>query len=260
MDEPAAGGDAPGEIPPPEPEPTAPFQAHVNKEGFLTFAPPKSETAESAALTADIVDLDHRIHRRLGSGSSDWAEVMGVLTNAANMLMWGRLGEARELFARAEMIWRAHLEERNRLRYLTGVGIGIVPAGAVSVIAVTLLSAFSPRTAPVHTLVLVCLFAAFGSATSVLTRLSSLPLGKETSTVTLIVSGAARPSVAVLFALTVYLAVLANLVSIHVGPPGTGASDAAAAAVAFAVGFSERLAKDVIVRISGDSTTTPGAG
>ncbi len=189
MDEPAAGGDAPGEIPPPEPEPTAPFQAHVNKEGFLTFAPPKSETAESAALTADIVDLDHRIHRRLGSGSSDWAEVMGVMTNAANMLMWGRFGEARELFARAEMIWRAHLEERNRLRYLTGVGVGIVPAGAVSVIAVTMLSAFSPRR-----------------------------------------------------------------------PPGTGASDAAAAAVAFAVGFSERLAKDVIVRISGDSTTTPGAG
>ena len=76
---------------------------------------------------------------------------------------------------------------------------------------------------------------------------------------TLIVSGAARPSVAVLFALTVQLAIVANLVSIHVGSTAAGASDAAAAAVAFAVGFSERFAKDIIVRISGDSPSTSGA-
>ena len=70
---------------------------------------------------------------------------------------------------------------------------------------------------------------------------------------TLIVSGAGRPSVAVLFALATQLAIVANLVSIHVGSAATGASDAAAAAVAFAVGFSERFAKDIIVRISGGS-------
>jgi hypothetical protein len=224
------------------------------------FAPPSEATPEAAELTADIVDLDHRIHRRLGHGSSDWAEVMGVLTNAANMLTWGRLAEARELYARAAAIWRAHLEERNRLRYLTGVAIGMLPAGAVSVIAVTTLSLYSPRTASAHTLALVCLFAAFGSATSVLTRLSSIPLAKEMSNVTLIVSGAARPSVAVLFALTVHLAILANLISVHVGSAATGVSDSAAAAVAFAVGFSERFAKDIIVRISGDSATTSRAG
>jgi hypothetical protein len=45
---------------------------------------------------------------------------------------------------------------------------------------------------------------------------------------------------------------VANLVAIRVGPNTTGVSDSAAAAVAFAVGFSERLAKDIIVRISGD--------
>jgi hypothetical protein len=101
--------------------------------------------------------------------------------------------------------------------------------------------------------VLVCLFAVFGSATSVLTRLSSIPLAKETSTLTLLVSGAARPVVAELFALTVHLAIVANLVAIRVGPDTTGVSDSAAAAVAFAVGFSERLAKDIIVRISGDN-------
>lgn len=226
--------------------------ADVNAEGFLTFIPLDPPTPETAALVADIVDLDHRIHRRLGMGSSDWEEVMGILKNAANMTMWDRLDEARQLYRRAEAVWRAHLEERNRLRYLTGVGIGIVPAGAVAFIAVIMLSQLSPHTASAHTLVLVCLFAVFGSATSVLTRLSSIPLAKETSNLTLLVSGAARPVVAELFALTVHLAIVANLVAIRVGPNTTGVSDSAAAAVAFAVGFSERLAKDIIVRISGD--------
>jgi hypothetical protein len=48
---------------------------------------------------------------------------------------------------------------------------------------------------------------------------------------------------------------VANLIAIHVGSATTGASDAAAAAVAFAVGFSERFAKDIIVKISGDTTS-----
>ena len=248
-------GGAPAEDPSPEPGLPPLFRAQVNEQGFLMFAPPSTPTVEGAALTADIVDLDHRIHRRLGVNSSDWNEVMGVLSNAANTLTWGRLDDARELFARAEAIWLAHLEERNRLRYLTGVAIGIVPAAAVSAIAVTAVSALAPRIAPAHTLALVCLFAALGSVTSVLTRLSSIPLAKEMNNSTLIVSGAARPSVAVLFALTVQLAIVANLVSIHLGSSVTGASDAAAAAVAFAVGFSERFAKDIIVRISGDSPT-----
>jgi hypothetical protein len=244
-------GDAPVENPRSELPP--PFYPYVNEQGFLTFAAPRKGTPEGAALTADIIDLDHRIHRRLGVNSSDWKEVMGVLENAANVLGYGRLADARELYMRANIIWLAHLEEKNRLRYLTGVAIGFIPAAAVSAIAVTTVSALAPRTAPAHTLALVCLFAAFGSATSVLTRLSSIPLAKEMSNPTLIVSGASRPSVAVLFALTVHLAIVANLVSIHVGSAATGASDAAAAAVAFAVGFSERFAKDIIVRISGGS-------
>lgn len=180
---------------------------------------------------------------------------MGILSNAALMLQYNRLGEARELYTRANAVWLAHLEEQNRLRYLTGVAIGIVPAAAVAAIAVTAVSAIAPRTAPAHTLALVCLFAALGSVTSVLTRLSSIPLAKEMSNATLIVSGAARPSVAVLFAVTVQLAIVANLVAIHVGAATTGASDAAAAAVAFAVGFSERFAKDIIVKISGDHSS-----
>lgn len=232
--------------------------AYVNEENFLTFMPPDPGTPESAELVAEIVDLDHRIHRRLGPNSPDWAEVMGVLMNAANMTTWGRLNEAQQLYVRAEAIWRAHLEERNRIRYLVGVGIGIVPAGIVSLIAVVALTQLSPRTESAHTLVLVCLFAVFGSATSVLTRLSSIPLAKETSALTLLVSGASRPAVAVLFALTAHLAVLANLVSIRVGPDSTGVSDSAAVAVAFAVGFSERLAKDIIVRISGDIPKAQG--
>lgn len=236
------------------PEPGSAFW-RINEQGFLLVAPPAQPSAEGAVLTAAIIDLDHRIHRRLGVSSSDWKEVMGVLSNAALMLQYNRLGEARELYTRANTIWLAHLEEQNRLRYLTGVAIGIVPAAAVAAIAVSAVSAIAPRTAPAHTLALVCLFAALGSVTSVLTRLSSIPLAKEMSNATLIVSGTARPSVAVLFALTVQLAIVANLVAIHVGSATTGASDAAAAAVAFAVGFSERFAKDIIVKISGDTTS-----
>jgi hypothetical protein len=256
MTEPAELGQTPPATPAGEREDVQPGQqpyAYVNAEGFLTFTPPDPPTLETASLVADIVDLDHRIHRRLGVGSSDWEEVMGILKNAANMTMWGRPDEARQLYGRAEAVWRAHLEERNRLRYLAGVGIGIVPAAAVAFIAVLMLARLSPGTASAHTLVLVCLFAVFGSATSVLTRLSSIPLAKETSTLTLLVSGAARPVVAELFALTVHLAIVANHVAIRVGPDTTGVSDSAAAAVAFAVGFSERLAKDIIVRISGDN-------
>ena len=77
-------GDAPVENPRFELPP--PFYPYVNEQGFLTFAAPRKATPEGAALTADIIDLDHRIHRRLGVNSSDWKEVMGVLENAANML------------------------------------------------------------------------------------------------------------------------------------------------------------------------------
>jgi hypothetical protein len=199
------------------------------------------------------VDLDHRIHRHLGQGSSDWQDVMGVLTNAANMLTWGRLEEARSLFARAQAVYQAHLEERNRLRYLYGVGIGIVPSAAVSVLAVSALRTLAPSTASAQLLALICLFAVFGSVASVLTRLSSIPLSREMSNATLFASGGSRPTVAVLFALTVHLALLANLLDVRVGA-GTGRiADTAALAIAFVVGFSERLAKDIIAKIPGGS-------
>ena len=34
---------------------------------------------------------------------------MGILKNAANMTMWGRLDEARQRYRRAEAVWRAYL-------------------------------------------------------------------------------------------------------------------------------------------------------
>ena len=98
-------GGAPTEDPSPEPDLPRMSWAQVSEQGFLQFAPPSPPTAEAAALTADIVNLDHRIHRRLGVNSSDWNEVMGVLMNAAGLLAFGRLDDARKLFGRAEAIW-----------------------------------------------------------------------------------------------------------------------------------------------------------
>jgi hypothetical protein len=235
-----------------ETQETFPPTAFINRNGQISFYPPSEATAESVSLVSDIVDLDHRSLRRLHKGSSDRDEVAGVLLNAANFTSYGDLEQGRTLFDRAQRIYSAMVESQNRVTYLQGVLLGLLPAAVLATALTITVSVLLPDVAPAHVLALVCFFAAIGSVTSVLTRLSTIDLDQEISRGLLLLSGVARPAVAVSFAAAIFMILESNLIDLRLGGTEKGLSDAAAVAIAFVVGFSERFAKDVITRISGD--------
>ncbi len=226
--------------------------AHINKDQYLEFGLPVNATEEQKALAADIVALDHRAHEQLGPDTPEWKEVMGVLRNAANVgLVYNEVPQARLDYKLAELAFLRYFEARNRIRYLLGLGVGVGVCTLLSgLLYVTAKSLSEPFIKP-GLLPLLCLFAGLGSLTSVLTRLDEIDLKFATSTKLVVISGAARPVVAICFALAIYLVLDLKLLDIKFGSPTEQNANSIFLISSFLCGFSERFAQDILSKVTG---------
>jgi hypothetical protein len=227
-------------------------QACVNRNDLLQFMPPGNSTPGQSALTADLVGLDHRAHEQLGPGTPEWKEVMGVLVNSANVgVLSNQVPQGRMLFQQAEQTYLRYFEAKNRIRYLIGLGLGVffctLFSGLLYLVARSLSQPFiKPGVLP-----LLCLFAGLGSLTSVLTRLDQIDLRFATSYQLIMISGAARPVIAICLALVVYLILDLKLLDIKFGSPTAENQNSIFLIASFLCGFSERFAQDILSKVAG---------
>jgi len=246
---PAQTGNATGASPQ---QPEYAMSAFINQDNFLEFALPPNASPEQKALTADIVQLDHRAHEQLGPGTPEWKEVMGVLINAANTgVEYNEVPQGRMLYKRAEEAFFRYFEAKNRIRYLLGLALGVgvctLFSSALYLVARSLSQPFiKPGLLP-----LLCLFAGMGSLTSVLTRLDQIDLKFATSVQLVMISGAARPLIAICFALVVYLVLDLKLLDIKFGTPTDQNQNSIFLISSFLCGFSERFAQDILSKVAG---------
>jgi hypothetical protein len=237
---------------PPGFDPSRPFYAFVNQDKYLTFGLPDPGLITNAQrdLAAQIQSLDHRAHEQLGPCTPEWTEVLGMLGNAANVgLVGNETGQAEKDYKMAETAFFGHIEARNRIRYLGGLMLGIlactVLAGGLYFTAKSLSQPFiSPRLLP-----LLCLFAGMGSLASVLTRLDQINLKLETDPWLVVFSGGARPIVAILLSLVIYLILDLKLIDVRLGSPTDANRNSIYFVTSFLCGFSERFATDILTKV-----------
>lgn len=233
----------------PDPLPDQPFVPCLNVDKYLVWQNGSGEDATT--LDIDMMSLDHRAHERLGPDTTEWAEVLGLLYNAAAVnSLNGNVKEARMIYERAEQTYLTALEAKNRIQYLLGLMLGILActfvAGFLFLIARCLAQPFvDPKLLP-----LLCLFAGIGSLTSVLTRLDQINLKFETSRELLMISGGARPIVAIFFALIVYLILELRVIDVKFGSPTASNANSIFLISAFLCGFSERFAQDILSKVA----------
>jgi hypothetical protein len=217
-------------------------------EYFLTFSPPDNPTPEEQRLVADIVIVDHRAHHQLHPKTREWEEVIRLLYNAVVFLHQHDTTEGRVILQEAERVYYHHNQTKNRIRYLLGAVAGIAVAAGVGA-ASLLLAKSLEQFVTTQLLVLLFVFAGIGSLTSVLTRISSIDLKRETSNFSVFVSGFSRPLIAIFFALIVYLILDTKIIDINLGNPTDTKAGAIYLVTSFLCGFSERFAQDIISRV-----------
>lgn len=128
--------------------------------------------------------------------------------------------------------------------------MGVAIIGAVLTHVVTLQIPELKNLTDSSTIASLFTFAAMGSVTSILTRLSSLDLREETSRKFVIYSAIARPFVAISFASVVYVILKYKIVAITLGGnTSKEVDDAVLWIAAFLCGFSERFASDILERV-----------
>ena len=226
---------------------------YINENKRLKFQVPAGATPEQQLLAADIITLDHRAYNRLKPNTREWAEVLGLLHEAAHMGLTNNHPEpARKLFDTAQDAYLHHLQAGNRWRYLVGMVVGGFVAGAVANVLLwvwgDILKDFTNLS--LDRLILISLFAGIGSVASILTRISSIDLKQELSARILMASAAFKPTVAIFLALVVFYAIDSDVVDIQFGESPTEAQKNGFFVVtSFLSGFSERFAADVISRV-----------
>jgi hypothetical protein len=223
---------------------------------ILKFYPPANPTPEQEAVIVDIASLDHRSLHRLRPGSSERQEVKRLLWNAVTACCErGSASQARLLYKKAEDAYYDFVQVRNRLRYLVGMLIGVLAAAVLGTCVVLLGGQLEPYVSP-GLLPLMMLFAGLGSIASVLGRLSSIDLRQEPSEVMILISGATKPLVAIIFAVVVFLILDSKVLDIKIGTSaGGGKNDGIYLVTSFLCGFSERFATDIISRVSFEKKT-----
>jgi hypothetical protein len=235
----------------------------VDEADLITFYAPPNATREQQILIADIVSLDHRSLHVLRAGTRQREEVKRLLWNTINQGLYdGRVSLARLLYEKAERAYYYHLQTANRMKYLLGMLAGCAVAGLFGALLAALPGVLEPNLPP-RLLAGLLLFAGLGSIASVLTRLSEIDLRQETSTYMLLVSGATKPVVAVVFALVVCLILDTKIIDVRFGASPEGKAGGLYLVVSFLCGFSERFAKDIISRVGppgSDAPQLPAAG
>jgi hypothetical protein len=215
---------------------------------ILKFFPPSSPTSEQDAFIADVVALDHRSLQRLKPKSSERQEVKRLLWNAIIAgLQNGSMPQARLLYQKAENAYYDYVQIRNRLRYLLGMALGIFISATLGGALMLVAHRFEAYISP-GLLVMIMLFAGLGSVASVLSRLSSIDLRQQPSDFMIILSGATKPVVAIIFAIVVFLILDMKILDVRFGS-ATDSGNKLYLVSSFLCGFSERFATDIISRI-----------
>jgi hypothetical protein len=168
--------------------------------------------------------------------------------NAVSFLFQRDVTEGRVILGEAEKVYYHHNQTRNRIRYLSGALFGTLAAGLIAAASVLLSKSLSKFVEP-QLLILMFVFAGVGSLASVLTRISSIDLRRETSNFSVYVSGFSRPLVAIFLAVIVYLVLDAKILDVHFGSPLDARQDGIYLVTSFLCGFSERFAQDIISRV-----------
>jgi len=215
---------------------------------ILKFYPPPHPTPEQDVFIADVVSLDHRSLQRLSPSSDERQEVKRLLWNAVTACFErDSVSQARLLYKKAEQAYYDYVQIRNRLRYLLGMGIGILAAAALGR-ALMLIEPLEPYVTA-SLLFLIVFFAGLGSVASVLNRLSDIDLRQQPSDLMIILSGATKPVVASILAIVVFLILDLKVLDIQFGSPSGDNGNGIYLVSSFLCGFSERFATDIISRV-----------
>lgn len=244
-----------------EPQPGVPPSnmslVQLTDQGELRIAPPANATADQLVFVSSICALAKRVQVY-----RPWSrqEILLLLENAARVaLVAGEVAKGELLLKRAEDAYYRDMQTNNRLRFVMGAGIGVVALIGLAVISVGFGKlGIGVTIASPEMIVSLFSFAGIGSATSILTRLSTFDLKEETSKAMLLLSGASKPLVAIAFASIAYIVLKNQIIDLTIGSPESG--DAVYWVVAFLCGFSERFTSDIIARIepgSAESTNQP---
>jgi hypothetical protein len=247
----------------------------------LNITDAKCVDSQQAALRNDILILYKQSVYRLSGRISrkGQREVIAMLQEAVDSgIVRTFTAEARIALDRASAVYAAHVATRNRVWYLVGVLLGFAMAATVLVG----LESWLGREQPIHTwlgsfddlgpqvLIPLFSFAGMGTFVSVLGRISKLDLADESSVLLLVVSGAARPLIAIFFAAIVYVIIKNQLIPIQIGStpttmPGLNGTRTAGVdapngmlyVAYFLCGFSERFASDLVTSLPLYSGKTP---
>ena len=225
---------------------------------ILKFYPPAKPTTAQAALVVQIVTLDHRSIYNLRPRTAERLEVKRLLHNAVvTGFEYGQMDQGALLYKEAEKAYWDHLQAKNRIKYLLGMLAGVVLVALLVGAFLGFYDYFTLQPSRPYIIMLV-MFAGMGSIASILTRLSSLDLRQNTSASLVLISGIARPVVAILFAIVVYIILDIGIIDVKFGSDPAGKRDSLYLVTAFLCGFSERFAKDIIARVPFVSQDEPG--
>ena len=220
--------------------------------------PASAADPETVLLLSQIRALELRMKRRAPTVMTEVVALLQGVVNAASSTAAGddskRLTAAREGYTKAEDIFLAEVQTKNRLFYLLGLFAGVtlvvpLPIGIVWLIQGQLLPSSEVHVIPWSVIPPLVGFAGLGAIASVLSRLSTLDLRNETSRWMVGVSAAARPILAVAFALIMYVIVKGKLLTVGTETTGAEVKDAVLWVAAFLCGYSERFAADILEKL-----------
>jgi hypothetical protein len=218
---------------------------------------PQEASADQIALWTDIRALQQRL-KRVNTWSE--GEICVFLRGATQTLRQTKnLEVARNLFNKGYELFLKDTQSRNRNWYVLALLPGILAVTAITGLVGHLAAIEFGNLAPKGTIISLFTFAALGSVTSVLTRLSSLDLSQELSRKFVVYSAVSKPLVAISFASVVYLILTHKLVPIQLGNGDQASQEATVWVAAFLCGFTERFASDLLERIVPGKDKSGGA-
>lgn len=233
------------------PKRRAPEQVPEPADLLVDVDVPRPASSPLEALIAEVrASWQRALQRNLWSKAA-----VRELLRGAVLAGIGDVKQGRDLFEKATVIFDEDVQTRNRMFYVVGLVLGVLIVALVTAIVIAFAMrwpVFAERLAKPSTVISLFAFAGMGSLTSVLIRLSTIDLRKELRTKFVVMSGAARPLVAICFASVVYVILTYKIVAVQLSTASGGDIDytfGVVSAAAFLCGFSERFATDLLDQI-----------
>jgi hypothetical protein len=249
-------------------------KTHLEIDGLSTQS---QDSPQLVAFLAEVASLHKRAEYRNSGSLNEIVELLQYAVNCARNTASDeeteRIAAARTILQRAETVYYRDVQTKNRLVYMLGLGLGVCAVVLLPILILWIIDVLGgalsgssgdsfwaqlsegltwiTEVAPPKTVAPLFFFAGIGASASVLSRLTSIDLKDEPMKKMVLVTGASRPALAVIFASVVFVILSNNIVSIRL----TSGSEAAAASLplvliaAFMCGYSERFASDLIAQI-----------